>query len=158
MVSQSPILTYTCFQISPTGVLQREKVRLVIMILLALIPHTETEISVRPASKVIVPPAANTLIDRSMRSKRKVRRGPSSDLLPMVSNVGSIYITGRPVTQCDHCRELRKTKQVHVRCQCGSREDPTSPISPSSALFFITANALTILSRTYKWTAGTNFP
>jgi len=26
---------------------------------------------------------------------------------------------GRPITQCSHCRELRKTKQVHVKCQCG---------------------------------------
>ncbi|EIN14442.1 hypothetical protein PUNSTDRAFT_49230 [Punctularia strigosozonata HHB-11173 SS5] len=25
---------------------------------------------------------------------------------------------GRPVTQCEHCRELRKTKQVHVKCIC----------------------------------------
>jgi hypothetical protein len=25
---------------------------------------------------------------------------------------------GRPVTQCEHCRELRKTKQVHVKCSC----------------------------------------
>jgi hypothetical protein len=23
------------------------------------------------------------------------------------------------VTQCEHCRELRKTKQVHVKCKCG---------------------------------------
>ncbi|KAG5728426.1 Copper resistance protein CRF1 [Termitomyces sp. T112] len=30
---------------------------------------------------------------------------------------------GRPVTQCDHCRELRKTKQVHVKCICEARED-----------------------------------
>ena len=29
---------------------------------------------------------------------------------------------GRPVTQCDHCRELRKTKQVHVKCLCGVQE------------------------------------
>jgi hypothetical protein len=29
---------------------------------------------------------------------------------------------GRPVTQCDHCRELRKTKQVHVKCLCGAQE------------------------------------
>ncbi|EIW79833.1 copper-fist-domain-containing protein, partial [Coniophora puteana RWD-64-598 SS2] len=27
---------------------------------------------------------------------------------------------GRPITQCEHCRELRKTKQVHVKCSCGS--------------------------------------
>ncbi|CCA72384.1 hypothetical protein PIIN_06318 [Serendipita indica DSM 11827] len=25
---------------------------------------------------------------------------------------------GRPLTQCDHCRDLRKVKQVHVRCIC----------------------------------------
>lgn len=25
---------------------------------------------------------------------------------------------GRPVTQCDGCRELRKTRQIHVKCQC----------------------------------------
>ncbi|EED78283.1 predicted protein [Postia placenta Mad-698-R] len=30
---------------------------------------------------------------------------------------------GRPVTQCDHCRELRKTKQVHVKCMCAIRDD-----------------------------------
>ncbi|PAV17823.1 ACE1 transcription factor [Pyrrhoderma noxium] len=31
---------------------------------------------------------------------------------------------GRPITQCEHCRELRKTKQVHVKCLCEGREDP----------------------------------
>jgi len=30
---------------------------------------------------------------------------------------------GRPVTQCEHCRELRKTKQVHVKCMCATKED-----------------------------------
>ncbi|KAJ3750413.1 hypothetical protein DFH05DRAFT_1385484, partial [Lentinula detonsa] len=29
---------------------------------------------------------------------------------------------GRPVTQCEHCRELRKTKQVHVKCICQKEE------------------------------------
>ncbi|CAE6436442.1 unnamed protein product [Rhizoctonia solani] len=33
---------------------------------------------------------------------------------------------GRPVTQCDHCRELRKTKQVHVRCSCDTKPDGTA--------------------------------
>ncbi|CAE6527156.1 unnamed protein product, partial [Rhizoctonia solani] len=37
---------------------------------------------------------------------------------------------GRPVTQCDHCRELRKTKQVHVRCSCDTKPDS----APSSKL------------------------
>ncbi|KAF5345846.1 hypothetical protein D9756_011216 [Leucocoprinus leucothites] len=30
---------------------------------------------------------------------------------------------GRPVTQCEHCRELRKTKQVHVKCICEIKSD-----------------------------------
>ncbi|PIL29324.1 transcription factor [Ganoderma sinense ZZ0214-1] len=29
---------------------------------------------------------------------------------------------GRPVTQCEHCRELRKTRQIHVKCVCESKE------------------------------------
>ncbi|KAG9076232.1 hypothetical protein FRC06_009631, partial [Ceratobasidium sp. 370] len=39
---------------------------------------------------------------------------------------------GRPVTQCDHCRELRKTKQVHVRCSCDAKPDqvPAAPKAP----------------------------
>ncbi|RUS14842.1 hypothetical protein BC938DRAFT_477181 [Jimgerdemannia flammicorona] len=28
---------------------------------------------------------------------------------------------GRPITQCSHCRELRKTKQVHVKCMCSEK-------------------------------------
>lgn len=38
---------------------------------------------------------------------------------------------GRPVTQCEHCRELRKTKQVHVKCLCESKDDPSSSSSSS---------------------------
>ncbi|KAG8922337.1 hypothetical protein FRC02_011918, partial [Tulasnella sp. 418] len=43
---------------------------------------------------------------------------------------------GRPVSQCEHCRELRKTKQVHVKCECDSRPSvqrsapPPSSVSP----------------------------
>jgi len=33
---------------------------------------------------------------------------------------------GRPVTQCEHCRELRKTKQVHVKCLCESKAESSS--------------------------------
>ncbi|KAJ7919985.1 hypothetical protein B0H13DRAFT_1560276, partial [Mycena leptocephala] len=25
---------------------------------------------------------------------------------------------GRPATQCEHCRMLRTTKRVHVKCEC----------------------------------------
>ncbi|KIK56166.1 hypothetical protein GYMLUDRAFT_174618, partial [Collybiopsis luxurians FD-317 M1] len=38
---------------------------------------------------------------------------------------------GRPVTQCEHCRELRKTKQVHVKCICPKGEG--SNIAPQWA-------------------------
>ncbi|KAF8497519.1 copper fist DNA binding domain-containing protein, partial [Russula emetica] len=31
---------------------------------------------------------------------------------------------GRPITQCEHCRELRKTKQVHVKCMCEAKDHP----------------------------------
>lgn len=31
---------------------------------------------------------------------------------------------GRPITQCEHCRELRKTKQVHVKCMCEAKDLP----------------------------------
>ncbi|KAF8062430.1 hypothetical protein FPV67DRAFT_270893 [Lyophyllum atratum] len=37
---------------------------------------------------------------------------------------------GRPVTQCNHCRELRKTKQVHVKCICELKE--YHPVNQSS--------------------------
>ncbi|KAF9559766.1 hypothetical protein CPC08DRAFT_502688 [Agrocybe pediades] len=33
---------------------------------------------------------------------------------------------GRPVTQCEHCRELRKTKQVHVKCLCEAKADSSA--------------------------------
>ncbi|KAI9297686.1 copper-fist-domain-containing protein [Neoconidiobolus thromboides FSU 785] len=28
---------------------------------------------------------------------------------------------GRPITQCAHCRELRKTKKLHIKCICAER-------------------------------------
>ena len=56
---------------------------------------------------------------------------------------------GRPQTQCDHCRTLRKTKSVHVKCLCAptkagsstpvlsnATHNPESPqtFSPSTSL------------------------
>ncbi|GAA6057419.1 hypothetical protein JCM3770_002454 [Rhodotorula araucariae] len=41
---------------------------------------------------------------------------------------------GRPTSQCTHCRELRKTKSVHGRCDCAAREaeqKPTPRILPN---------------------------
>lgn len=45
---------------------------------------------------------------------------------------------GRPVTQCVHCRELRKTKQVHVKCLCEGRPEasgsaPRTVVLPAAA-------------------------
>ncbi|KAG8765771.1 hypothetical protein FRC15_006763 [Serendipita sp. 397] len=37
---------------------------------------------------------------------------------------------GRPVTQCDTCRELRTTKKLHVKCACDGRRDPESEVGP----------------------------
>nr|ACI24004.1 ACE1-like transcription factor [Gelatoporia subvermispora] len=34
-----------------------------------------------------------------------------------------IKAKGRPVTQCEHCRQLRKTKQIHVKCTCGGKDE-----------------------------------
>lgn len=33
-------------------------------------------------------------------------------------NLLEVRKKGRPMSQCDHCRDLRKVKQVHVRCKC----------------------------------------
>ncbi|KAI0926560.1 hypothetical protein AcW1_002483 [Taiwanofungus camphoratus] len=46
---------------------------------------------------------------------------------------------GRPVTQCEHCRELRKTKQVHVKCMCGVREVGVGSLNRGSAKVFTSA-------------------
>ncbi|TFK71139.1 copper-fist-domain-containing protein [Pluteus cervinus] len=40
---------------------------------------------------------------------------------------------GRPITQCTHCRELRKTRAVHVKCSCESREEPLLPSTSASS-------------------------
>jgi hypothetical protein len=34
---------------------------------------------------------------------------------------------GRPTTQCLHCKDLRKAKQVLVRCKCGQDEGTFYP-------------------------------
>ncbi|KAJ2734384.1 copper-binding transcription factor [Coemansia sp. BCRC 34962] len=37
---------------------------------------------------------------------------------------------GRPVTQCERCRQLRKTRKAHVKCLCGEM-DSASPAAES---------------------------
>ncbi|KAI9013811.1 copper fist DNA binding domain-containing protein [Phycomyces nitens] len=31
---------------------------------------------------------------------------------------------GRPISQCDQCREERKKRRVHQKCSCSSKKDP----------------------------------
>ncbi|TBU59751.1 hypothetical protein BD310DRAFT_368489 [Dichomitus squalens] len=40
---------------------------------------------------------------------------------------------GRPVTQCEHCRELRKTRQIHVKCVCENKEASEEVPGPSGS-------------------------
>lgn len=49
---------------------------------------------------------------------------------------------GRPVSQCEQCRQLRKTKQIHIKCIClnlkakeAIDESTATPITPSSVEF-----------------------
>ena len=50
---------------------------------------------------------------------------------------------GRPVSQCPHCRQLRKIRDNHARCECASRVLRMSPNGDKSASG-TTANAVTI--------------
>lgn len=40
---------------------------------------------------------------------------------------------GRPTTQCDHCRELRRTRRVHVKCVCGLKPESGALSKPGKA-------------------------
>ena len=40
---------------------------------------------------------------------------------------------GRPATQCDHCRELRRTKQLHVKCTCDPKQSDAGTSSSASS-------------------------
>lgn len=46
----------------------------------------------------------------------------SSQTNPPGLTVLALVEKGRPTSQCAHCRELRKTKSVHARCDCAARE------------------------------------
>ncbi|CAG8626433.1 8019_t:CDS:2, partial [Scutellospora calospora] len=41
---------------------------------------------------------------------------------------------GRPITQCDHCRELRKTHKIHVKCNCNERASEVIQESSNTTL------------------------
>lgn len=48
--------------------------------------------------------------------KRETNRRDTIDrkLLPIAKK-------GRPVSQCSHCRHMRKSRSAHVKCDCGER-------------------------------------
>ncbi|CAG8526877.1 5949_t:CDS:2, partial [Dentiscutata erythropus] len=52
---------------------------------------------------------------------------------------------GRPITQCDHCRELRKTHKIHVKCNCKERasEESASTSLNDTSPFSNTGNCTT---------------
>ncbi|ESZ92513.1 hypothetical protein SBOR_7105 [Sclerotinia borealis F-4128] len=40
---------------------------------------------------------------------------------------------GRPVSQCAHCRTMRKSRAAHVRCECGSEKSHSKGSCPENA-------------------------
>ncbi|CAJ0902310.1 21788_t:CDS:2 [Entrophospora sp. SA101] len=42
---------------------------------------------------------------------------------------------GRPITQCTHCRELRKTQRVHIKCNCVERAKKVMTVDNSLTLY-----------------------
>ena len=53
--------------------------------------------------------------ERCIRGHRVTTCTHSNEPLTMIKP------KGRPVTQCQHCRENRKSKNLHVTCSCGKR-------------------------------------
>lgn len=45
----------------------------------------------------------------------------AADLLPSDRPLTHINKKGRPVSQCPHCRGLRKARATHVKCECGEK-------------------------------------
>lgn len=51
---------------------------------------------------------------------------------------------GRPVTQCTFCRDLRKTKQVHIKCACsGDKKASSASSTPTSITNATTTSSIT---------------
>ena len=65
----------------------------------------------------------SSLSSRSSHSETCIKGHRSSTCKHTDRPLFEIKKKGRPVTQCEHCRELRKTKQVHVKCVCEPHDD-----------------------------------
>lgn len=61
----------------------------------------------------------NIVVGSPPRSDTCIKGHRSSACKHIDRPLFEIQKKGRPVTQCSHCRELRKTKQVHIKCSCG---------------------------------------
>lgn len=38
---------------------------------------------------------------------------------------------GRPVSQCQHCRAMRKSRSSHVKCDCGEKTSKCAHLQPT---------------------------
>ncbi|RIA81286.1 copper fist DNA binding domain-containing protein [Glomus cerebriforme] len=47
---------------------------------------------------------------------------------------------GRPITQCSHCRELRRTQKVHVKCNCNEKKKEESILYQTQSVEGISAD------------------
>jgi Copper fist DNA binding domain len=62
-------------------------------------------------------------------------RGQLTDVVPLDRPLNHIAPKGRPVKQCEHCRDARKSKSHHAKCDCGSkRKDKKQSESKSEPL------------------------
>ncbi|KAH9840284.1 copper-fist transcription factor, partial [Rhodofomes roseus] len=61
--------------------------------------------------------------DKKYACESCIKGHRSSTCQHIVRPLYEIKKKGRPVTQCEHCRELRKTKQIHVKCICAHNDD-----------------------------------
>ncbi|KAG9313728.1 transcription factor [Chiua virens] len=96
-------------------------------------PHLEQVLVSDKKYAWYVPPLiAQTPILTPPRSETCIKGHRSSACKHTDRPLFEIKKKGRPVTQCEHCRELRKTKQVHVKCLCGAQDVSTHPLSESS--------------------------
>lgn len=37
---------------------------------------------------------------------------------------------GRPVSQCQHCRSMRKSRSAHIKCDCGEKTSKCAHLQP----------------------------
>jgi hypothetical protein len=71
----------------------------------------------RHVSEVIGSATVNIMVSRLWTSRVPAANGAIVTDRPLQH----INKKGRPVSQCSHCRTLRKSRSAHVKCDCGNR-------------------------------------